>query len=311
MERRYLVATLALVATFAIFSREFRAGYMAKLPRTGAELRADLACAKHYVADQLVAKVRPFVDRGIPEEQQMVAELNLPVLVRANEKVAESQALIAEQVAERNCEAVQREQERAMRAQETAQRAQERNLRAAERAQERASEMSARVQERAAEMSARAQERAQEFSARASERSVEVSARAMERAQKAMEKSHKWKFVFPSTPNPPSTAIPINFEFTMPSDIDQQVRAAVQSSVAGQCVRTKVAARQIQTVMVQRVNQNMRNNMNVVVSTQDVSGLSSLTQSPAAHAAIHKLGHELQHLQDYVARSIDNAFATL
>ena len=32
MERRYLVATLALVATFAIFSREFRAEYLAKLP---------------------------------------------------------------------------------------------------------------------------------------------------------------------------------------------------------------------------------------------------------------------------------------
>jgi hypothetical protein len=300
MERRYLVATLALVATFAIFSREFRAGYMAKLPRTGAELRADLSCAKHYVADQLVAKVRPFVDRGIPEEQQMVAELNLPVLVRANKKVAETQALVAQQVAERSCEAAQREQDRALRAQDNALRAQERNLRAAERAQE-----------RAVEMSARAQERAQELSAQASERAVEVSARAMERAQKAMEKSHKWKFVFPNTPNPPSTAIPIDFEFTMPSDIDQQVRAAVQSRVAVQCVRTKVTARQLQTVMVQRVNQNMRNNVNVVVSTQDVSGLSSLTQSPVAHDAIHKLGRELQHLQDHVVRSIDNAFATL
>ncbi len=300
MERRYLVATLALVATFAIFSREFRAGYLAKLPRTGAELRADLACAKHYVADQLVAKVSPFVDRGIPEEQQMIAELNLPVLVRANEKVAESQALVAEQVAERNCEAVQREQERAMRAQETALRAEERNLRAAERAQE-----------RAAEMSARAQERAQEMTARASERAVEVSARAMERAQKAMEKSHKWKFVFPNPPAAPSAPIPIDFEFSMPSDIDQQVRAAVQTRVAVQCVRTKVAAQQVQTVMIQRANQNIRNNVNVVVSTQDVSGLSSLTQNPAAHDAIHKLGHDIQHLQDHVVRSIDNAFATL
>ncbi len=311
MERRYLVATLALVATFAIFSREFRAEYLAKLPRTGAELRADLACAKHYVADQLVAKVRPFVDRGIPEEQQMVAELNLPVLVRANEKVAESQALVAEQVAERNCEAVQREQDRALRAQETALRAQEHNLRAAERAQERAAEMSAKAQEHAAEMSARAQERAQELSARASERAVEVSARAMERAQKAMEKSHKWKFVFPNPPAAPSTPIPIDFEFNVPSDIDQPVLAAVQGRVAVQCVRTKVAAQQVQTVLIQRANQNIRNNVNVVVSTQDVSGLSSLTQSPAARDAIRKLGHDLQHLQDHVVRTIDNAFATL
>jgi len=299
MERRYLVATLALVATFAIFSREFRAGYMAKLPRTRAELRADLACAKNYLAGQLAAKVRPFVDRGLPGEQQMVAELNLPVLVRANERVAETQALVAEQVAERNCEAAQREQDRAMRVQETALRAQERNLRAAERAQE-----------RAAEMSARAQERAQEMSARASERAVEVSARAQERAQKAIEKS-KWKFVFPNPPNPPSTPVPIDFEFTMPSDIDQQVRAAVQSRVAVQCVRTKVAAQQVQTVMIQRANQDMRNSVNVVVSTQDVSGLSALTQSSAAHDAFHKLGHDIQHLQDHVVHTFDRAFATL
>ena len=300
MERRYLVATLALVATFAIFSREFRSGHLAKLPTTRAELRADLACAKHYVADQLVAKFRPFVDRGIPEEQQMVAELNLPVLVRANEKVAETQALVAEQVAERNCEAAQRAQERALRAQEAGLRAQERNLRAAERAQE-----------RAAEMSARAQERAQELSARASERAVEVSARAMERAQKAMEKSHKWKFVFPTTPNPPSTPIPIDFEFTMPSDIDQQVRAAVQNRVAVQCVRTKVAAQQVQTVMIQRANQNIKDNVNVEVSVQDVSGLNALAQNPATHSAMHKLGHDIQHFEDHVVRTFDRAFATL
>jgi hypothetical protein len=299
MERRYLVATLALVATFAIFSQEFRAGYLAKVPLTRAELRAHLVCAKQYVADHLVAKVRPFVDRGIPEEQQMVAELNLPVLVRANEKVTETQALVAEQVAERNCEAAQRAQEKAMRVQEAQIRAQERSLQAAERAQE-----------RAAELAARAQERAQELSARATERAVEVSARAQQRAQKAMEKS-KWKFVLPATPNPPSTPIPIDFEFTLPSDIDQQVRAAVQGRVAVQCVRTKVAAQQVQTVMVQRANQNIRNSVNVVVSAQDVSGLSALAQSPATHGAAHRLGHDLQHFQDHVLRTFDRAFATL
>src|ERR1035438_3378442 len=58
MERRYLVATLALVATFAIFSREFRSGHLANLPCSRAALRADLACAKQYVADQLEAKLR-------------------------------------------------------------------------------------------------------------------------------------------------------------------------------------------------------------------------------------------------------------
>src|SRR5271157_5736064 len=55
MERRYLVATLALVATFAIFSREFRSGHLANLPCSRADLMAELACAKRYMADQLVA----------------------------------------------------------------------------------------------------------------------------------------------------------------------------------------------------------------------------------------------------------------
>ena len=90
MERRYLVATLALVATFAVFSHEFRSGHLDNLPCLRAELKSEIACAKHYLADQLMAKLRPFVDRNAPEEPQMLAELNLPTLAAANEKVAET-----------------------------------------------------------------------------------------------------------------------------------------------------------------------------------------------------------------------------
>ena len=68
MERRYLVATLALVATFAFFSREFRSGHLANLPCPRAALKADLACARQYLADQLEAKLRPFVARGIADK---------------------------------------------------------------------------------------------------------------------------------------------------------------------------------------------------------------------------------------------------
>ncbi len=296
MERRYLVATLALVATFAIFSREFRSGHLANLPCSRAQLRAELACAKQYVAGRLVAKVRPFLERGNVEERQMMAEMNLPVLAAANEKIAEVQAQVAQFTAEKNYESAVREQERALRAQEAGLRAQERNLRLAERAQERAAEQM--------------QARAMTVSMRASERAQAMSVRAVENAQRAINKS-KWKIVLPNVPNAPSAPIPINFEINLPSDFDQQVRSAVQSRTSVQCVNTKVVAQQMRTVMTQRVNQNMRNNVHVVVSTQDVSGVSALTQSPAAHSATHKLVHDFQHLQDHVAATIDRAFATL
>ena len=82
MERRYLAATLALAATFAIFSGEFRSGHLAKFPTSRVELQADLACAKHYVAEQMMAKLQPYLDHT-PEQAQIVAELNLPELARA------------------------------------------------------------------------------------------------------------------------------------------------------------------------------------------------------------------------------------
>jgi hypothetical protein len=277
MERRYLAATLALVATFAIFSREFRSGHLANLPCSRAELRADLACAKHYLADQLVAKVRPFVDRSVPEEQQMVTELNLPVLAAANEKVAEVQAQIVQQTAEKSCEAAMRAQEQARRAQEAGFRLRERNLRGVERVQERA---------------------------------FELNTRASERAQRALQRSGS-KMVFPNPPSPPVAPLPIDFQVSFPADFDQQVQAAVESRGAVKCVRAQVAAQQFRTVMVQRANQNMRSNVHVVVSTQDVSGLTALTQSPAAQSSMHKLARNIQRLEDHVARTIDRAFGTL
>ncbi len=299
MERRYLVATVALVATFAIFSREFRSGHFTHLPCSRAGLRAELACAKHYLADQLVAKARPFIARSVPEEQQMVAELNLPVLVAANEKVAELQAQVAQQTAQKNCESALRAQEQALRAREQAFRVQEQGLRAAER-----------VQQRAAEISARAQERAEEINVRVALRAQEISARAVERAQRALQKSHPG-MVLPNPPEAPLPPLPIDFKVNLPADFDQQVQAAVENHMVVKCVRTNVAARQYRTVIVHQANQNMMNNVQVVVSTQDVSGVSALAQAPASQSAVHKLGHTIQHLEDHIAASVDRAFATL
>ena len=302
MERRYLVATLALVATFAIFSRGFGSGHVANLPCPRTQLMSELRHAREYVKAQLMANVRPFVDRGVPEEQQMVAEMNLPVLVAANEQLAEVQAEIAQQTSQRQCDA-------AMRARERALRTQEQGLRAAERAQQRAAEISIRVQERTQEMNQRTALRAQEVTARATERAQ----RAWERSRWKIDKSH-WKMVqpdAPGAPNPPSAPMPIDFEINLPPDFDQQVQTSIESRTAVKCVRTKVAAQQYRTVMVRRANQDMMNNVRVVVSTQDVSGLSALTQSPASQSALHHLGHDLRQLEDHMLRTIDNAFATL
>jgi hypothetical protein len=175
MERRYLVATVALVATFAIFSREFRSGHKPTLPCTKAQLMADLSCAKQYVAQQLMAKLEPYVDRRSPDEAQMVVELNMPELARVQKKVARAQVIAAQTISERQCDTALRARENARRAQEMAQRLQEMNTRAAERAQE---------------MNLRASERAMEINVREIERAQRIRASAMERAQRAIDQSH-------------------------------------------------------------------------------------------------------------------------
>ena len=117
MDRRYLAATLALAATFAIFSREFRSGHLAKFPTSRAQLQADVACVKDYVAERMMAKLGPYLDRNAPEQAQMVAELNLPDLVRVEQKAADAQTLATEESAHQKCEVTLRAQREAMHAQ--------------------------------------------------------------------------------------------------------------------------------------------------------------------------------------------------
>jgi len=83
MERRYLAATLALAATFAVFSGEFCTRSLAKVPYLKAQLRADIACARTYVAKQLMAKLEPYVGRRASDARPMLAELTVPELPSA------------------------------------------------------------------------------------------------------------------------------------------------------------------------------------------------------------------------------------
>jgi len=185
MDRRYLAATLALAATFAIFSREFRSGHLAKFPTSRAQLQADAACMKHYIAAQVMAKLEPYLDRGAPEQAQMVAELNLPELVRVEQKVADAQVLAGEEAAHQKCEVTLRAQREAMRVQKTTERALEVQIRNVERAQQ--------IQElavvRAQELSERAAERAQKINVAAVIRAQEAASRSVERSPCPMQKS--------------------------------------------------------------------------------------------------------------------------
>jgi hypothetical protein len=209
MERRYLVATLALVATFSIFSRELSAGYLAKLPASRAEVLADLHCAKQYVAEQLMAKLEPLVDRTSPEQAQMVAELNLPEVARTalTNAQAQAQVQLAQQTAKQKCDVALRAQREALRAQEATQRAVEIRIRAAEEGQ--------RINDlaviRAQELSERAAERAQHINLAATLRAQELGERSIERAQCALEKSRT------KMQHSQIQGMPIHISFQMPA----------------------------------------------------------------------------------------------
>lgn len=184
MERRYLVAIVALASTFAIVSHGFETGRIQKLPRSRAQVLATMACAKQYVAQQLVAKLEPYTGHQ-PEQAQMLAELNLPELARIDERVADAQILAEEQVAKQKCEA-------AMKARKATQHIYQMQILTDDRLQQlnnlaviQAEELSNRAQQ----WQAVADARGIAISSKAIERAQEASVRAFEHAQRSMERS--------------------------------------------------------------------------------------------------------------------------
>jgi len=205
MERRYLVATLALVATFAIFSQAFGSGRLTKLPRSRAEAQADIACVRRTVAERLMAKLEPYVGSRAPEQAQMVAELNLPELAQVEKPATDAQ----EHVARQKCQAAQR-------AQKSAQQVFQMHILSDDRAQQfndlaviRAENLSARAQEwRELANAGRIQ-----IDVKAIERAQRISAHAMEQAQRAMEHS-RVKMAYPQA------GMPIHINFVAPMSTD-------------------------------------------------------------------------------------------
>ncbi len=116
MERRYVVAALAIIATFAVFSRGLRTLERVSLTyghRAQADLRAKCN-AEDSAVSRFVGKVRTHLRPSYPEEAQMLAEMNLPI--------AMAQAKVAEQVARQNMAAAQCARATALREAERAQR---------------------------------------------------------------------------------------------------------------------------------------------------------------------------------------------
>ncbi|HEY1731347.1 MAG TPA: hypothetical protein VGG15_06350 [Terriglobales bacterium] len=106
MERRYLVAALAIIATFAVFSRGFHA--LQRMSVEHSDNYRTMATARCWAssAAQTVAKVRSHFRHGYPPEQaQLVAEMNMPGM----------ESTIAEQMARQDTAIARCARERAMR----------------------------------------------------------------------------------------------------------------------------------------------------------------------------------------------------
>jgi hypothetical protein len=208
MERRYLIATLALVATFGVVSNGLRSGWLSRIPTSRAEFVADAACVRQYVATKLMAKLEPYVDHQRAEEAQMVAELNLPELVRAQQQAADAEGMLAQQIARQKCEAAARanripQQVYQMRTFVTAP-----AIKVNDPAIVRAQELSERAQEWQASM----KEHNLELQLKSIERAQQISERAMEHAQRTLERQQR-KLAVPAAP---AKGIHVNFSGTSP-----------------------------------------------------------------------------------------------
>lgn len=107
MERRYLVAAVAIVATFAGVSRGFQSLEHLSLRR--ARQVDSIASSKCEAARQM-ARLRTHLRPNNPEEAQMLAEMDVPI------------SNMATQIAAQNIAAAQCAREQAMRAAERARR---------------------------------------------------------------------------------------------------------------------------------------------------------------------------------------------
>lgn len=123
MDRRYLAATLAIVATFAVFSRGLRSGELKTLVCRGYSTMMQ----RFGDSSRMIGKVRVHLRPSQPEEAQMLAEMNLPMV--------RDQAQAAALMARQNAQAARCAREQALREAAQARREAERVQREAMRMQ--------------------------------------------------------------------------------------------------------------------------------------------------------------------------------
>jgi hypothetical protein len=113
MERIYLVAALAVIATFAGFSRGFQS--LQRISQQHGQVMSGPQCgALPSIVSSVLARLKNDLPQTDPEEAQLLAELNLP-LAAMQAKVAEQAAKQSQAAAEIARETAMREAERARR----------------------------------------------------------------------------------------------------------------------------------------------------------------------------------------------------
>ena len=113
MERIYLVTALAIIATFAGFSRGFQS--LQRISQQHGQVTSTPQCgALPSIVSRVLARLKNDLHPTDPEEAQLLAELNLP-LAAMQAKVAEQAAKQSQAAAEIARETAMRDVERARR----------------------------------------------------------------------------------------------------------------------------------------------------------------------------------------------------
>lgn len=115
MERRYLVAALAMIATFAGLSRGFQS--LQRFSPQGGQHGQTMSgpqCPLPAIVSRVLAKLKTGLHQTDPEEAQLLAEMNLPIAA-LEAKAAEQAAKQSQAAAELARVAGMREAERVQR----------------------------------------------------------------------------------------------------------------------------------------------------------------------------------------------------
>jgi hypothetical protein len=108
MERRYLVAALAIIATFAVVSRGFRT--LEHMSCLHGHSFGSIAASVPRPAARMMARVRTHFHPASPKEAQLLAEMNVPVAGMAEQMDRQESATdCARAKAMRDMERVQRD----------------------------------------------------------------------------------------------------------------------------------------------------------------------------------------------------------